>query len=243
MDNTLDQCKKSTSILTDIKYFFFEKPGIETFIKINTPSDREYYNDLVHNRIGEEISNYKLLNIHRIGIQAPAEFIFNELMNWGSDSCWWPNHIAKVNVLDAERSKINIFLFGNLSLKPKKMNRPPGFHLLRLFNLTLIKKEQNRDKQSDENVHFLLYKCSGGYPIGIFNLFTRNSDPERNESGLSQLFMMVGFNPHGIKFLSRIKLITKPWEKIHNRVSSNALFRIKKYCEANYQLQNNNLNL
>jgi len=238
-ENNGKRCKKSTNIFSDIKYFLFDKPYINTFIKINSPSIRKFYDDLIQKRIEYKVSDYNLLNIHQIGIEAPAQFVFNELIKWNSDSCWWPNHIARVNVLDSEQSKINIFLFGKLSLKRNVKTRSPGFHLLRLFNLTLIKKEGNIENKSKENIHYLLYKCSGGYPIGVFSLFTRDSDPDKNESNKSQLFMMVSFNPHGIKLLSKIKLVTKIWELIHNRVASNSLYRIKGFCEQNYQAKMN----
>ena len=229
--------EKSNSILSDIRYFFLNKPETNTLIELKSEFDRDHYNQLIFSRTGYELGNYKMLNIHRIAVDAPADFIFDVLMKWNSESCWWPNHIAKVHALDDQLSHIDVFLFGKLNFRPRNRSQSPDFHLLRLFNLSLLKKEESKLTNAIDNAHYLFYQCSGGYPIGVFSLFTRNSIPERNETCKSQLFMMVSFNFYGIKSWSKIKFITKPWEAIHNRVTSNSLIRIKNYCELNYQDQ------
>lgn len=226
---------KSNSIAADIKHFFLNKSDIKTLIELNSKSERARYNQLIFDRTGFEVDSYKMLNIHQIGIDVPVDFLFNELMNWSSDSSWWPNHLAKVHVLDDDLSRIEVFLFGKINLKPGKNKKSPEFHFLRLFNLSILRKEQNQEAGSDLNSHYLFYKCSGGYPIGVFSLFARNSLTANNESGKSQLFMMVSFNFYGMKSWSKIKFITWPWEFIHNRVASNSLVRVKDYCEQKYQ--------
>lgn len=232
-------CKKSNSIISDIKYFFINKPEMNTFIELKSDDDRKRYNKLIYERTGYDVGEYTLLNIHQIGVDTPVDYLFDELMRWNSDTCWWPNHIAKVHVTSNDLSHIDVFLFGKLNFKPGNKIKSPEFHLLRLFNLSILKKIQNPGKNdSVDNAHFLFYKCSGGYPIGVFSLFARKSLPENNEDCESQLFMMVSFNPHGIKSLSKVKLFTKTWEAIHNRVTTNSLTRIKKFCESNYQTSN-----
>lgn len=229
--------KKSNSIVSDIRHFFLNKPEKNTLIELKSEFDRDHFNRLIFDRTGYELGNYKMLNIHQIAIDVPADFIFDELMKWNSESCWWPNHVAKVHVLDEQLSHIDVFLFGKLNFRPGNKKQSPEFHLLRLFNLSILKKEESTLTSSSDNAHYLFYQCSGGYPIGVFSLFTRNSIPERNEDCISQLFMMVSFNFYGIKSWSKIKFITKPWEAIHNRVTTNSLTRIKNYCELNYKNQ------
>lgn len=229
---------KSNSIVSDIRNFFLNKPEQNTFIDLAQLEDRKRYNKLILERTGFDVGNYTLLNIHHIGVNTPVKFLFEELMRWNSNSCWWPNHIAKVHVLDTDLSHIDVFLFGKLNFRRRNRTKSPEFHLLRLFNLTILKKKQKSDEDDfNDNAHYLFYKCSGGYPIGVFSLFARNSIPEDNEDCESQLFMMVSFNPHGIKSLSKVKFFAKIWEGIHNRVTSNSLIRIKNYCELNYQNQ------
>lgn len=228
--------EKSNSIFSDLRYFFLNKPEKDTLIKFYSESDRIRYNHLIYDRSGIEVEKYKMLNIHQIGIDTPVDFLFDELMKWNSETCWWPNHIAKVHTLDEKLSHINVYLFGKINFNPRKKKQDPEFHLLRLFNLNLIKKKQGFTVNTNDNDdHYLLYNCSGGYPIGIFCLFVRNSIPERNETCISQLFIMVSFDFYGIKSLSKIKFITKPWEAIHNRVTANSLTRIKDYCELKFQ--------
>jgi len=226
--------KKSNGVLADIKYFFFNKPKKNTLIKFQNENDRNRYNKLIFERTGFDVGKYKMLNIHRIEVNTTVDFLFDELMKWNSESCWWPNHIAKVHVLDESLSHIDVFLFGKLNINPGNKKQSPEFHFLRLFNLSILKKEQSKVENINDNAHYLFYKCSGGYPIGVFSLFTRNSIPENNEKGESQLFMMVSFNFYGINTLSKIKIITKSWEAIHNRVTANVLTRFKSYCEQSY---------
>lgn len=229
---------KSKSIADDIKLFFLNKSDTNTLIELNSKSERKRYNQIIFDRTGFVVDSYKMLNIHQIGIDVPVDFLFNELNHWNSDSSWWPNHLAKVHVLDDDLSRIEVFLFGKINLRPGKNKKSPEFHFLRLFNLSILRKEQNQKADSDHNAHYLFYKCSGGYPIGVFSLFARNSIIENNESGKTQLFMMVSFNFYGMKSWSRIKFITRPWEFIHNRVTSNSLVRVKDYCERKYQQGN-----
>lgn len=82
-----------------------------------------------------------------------------------------------------------------------------------------------------DNARYLLYKCSGGYPIGVFTMYVRSSIKDQNEKEQSQLFLMVGFNFYGKEGWSDKKIINRTWELIHNRVNSNVLNRIKQLSE------------
>lgn len=176
-----------------------------------------------------------MLNIHRIGINAPSEFIFNELLRWDGDSCWWPNHIAKPNLVNGSLKKIKITLFGLSRSIFKLKNGIFGYHLLHLFNLNAINIQEDPD---EDNGRLLLYKCSGGYPIGIFGLYVRDSMYAPEEDGTSQLFIVVGFNFYGSKNLSDLNILNRTWEKIHNRTTANIMDRIKHKCEWDYSEEN-----
>ena len=86
-----------------------------------------------------------------------------------------------------------------------------------------------------DNARFLLYECSGGYPIGVFSMYVRSSIPERGEKEMSQLFMMVGFNFYGSEKLSKLNIVNNPWQAIHNRVTSNTMCRFKQLCEWRFE--------
>lgn len=222
---------RSKSIFSDIRSFFLHSPATKTFVEIKTEDERKKYTDLIFQRTGVSVDQYRMLNIHRISIDTPAEFIFDELMTWNGDSSWWPNHIAKANLVNNSLEKIKITLFGLSNTLLKLKNGIFGFHLLHLFNLNAMKIQKNPDAN---NGRLLLYKCSGGYPIGIFAMYTRDSIVEQEEKDLSQLFIVVGFNFYGNKNLSNLNILNRTWEKIHNKVTVNVLDKIKLKCEWDY---------
>ncbi len=225
------ELKRSKSILSDIRNFFLCNPGEQTLIQINSVDDRYTFNKIIHDRVGIGVEDYQLLNMHRIHINAPSEFVFKELLSWDGDSSWWPNHIARANLQNGKLEKIKITLLGLSNNIFKLKNGLFGYHLLHLFNLNAIKFQ----KEADENAaRYLLYSCSGGYPIGVFCLYVRDSNTQEEETGLSQLFAVVSFNFYGKRSLSNWNILRKGWEKIHNKVTSNVLYRIKLISERDY---------
>ena len=114
-------------------------------------------------------------------------------------------------------------------------NRIFGDHFIQLFNLDAIHIKRIPDPSDNDNARYLLYKCSGGYPIGIFCMYVRSSIPDRGEKELSQLFILVGFNFYGKEVLSGVTLINKIWEGIHNRVTTNIANRLKQLSEWRFE--------
>jgi len=55
---------------------------------------REDYGHRIRQRLGLCVSEYEILNIHKIGIDAPASYIFEELLDWDVVLRCWPGHIA-----------------------------------------------------------------------------------------------------------------------------------------------------
>lgn len=217
----------SNNILTDISHFLLKKPKKSTFVKLGTYELREEYTQRVLQRIGVEVSDYSVLNFHKIGIDAPVNVIFEELLNWNGDSTCWPNHIAKVYRIKDQIEEIEILLFG--------IKRLPFGLLSPLFKLNSIRIIHNSTSSEQDNARYLLYKCSGGYPIGIFAMYVRSSIPEQNETSQSQLFFGVGFDFYGKKKHSKLNIKNFLWEKIHNRVTANTLNRMKQLCEWRFE--------
>ena len=48
-----------------------------------------------------DVSVYSILNIHRIGIEAPVETVFDEVERWEGGSACWPDHLATIEGLTA----------------------------------------------------------------------------------------------------------------------------------------------
>lgn len=222
---------KSTGIWSDIRYFMLDKPEINTIIRFKTEEERRLYSESILQRTGIGVDDYRVLNIHRIGIETPATFVFEELLKWNGDSSCWPNHIAKVTLKDGQLDHIKVNLFGWPSdpFAPRKgLARLQLFHL---FNLNAIDIQSTPAPFDFDNARYLLYKCSGGYPIGIFSMYVRSSIPERGEKEMSQLFIMVGFNFFGNKTLTKLNFIYKTWELFHNRTTTHIMNRFKQLCE------------
>jgi len=226
---------KSKNIFTDINYFFLNKPEIKTQITFDSEEAKKNYTELILQRIGIGVDKYKMLNIHSIGIDVPPSYIFEELLNWNGDSRWWPNHIATVNLVENRLEEIQISLFGRFKVPVLFRNGKPGLHLLRLFNLSAKTFQRNPTPFDGDNARYLLYNCSGGYPIGVFGLYVRSSIQERGEKEMSQLFMLVGFNFYGKESWSNWNYVNKSWEGIHNRVTNNVVNRFKQLCEWQFE--------
>lgn len=217
----------SKNLLTDIWNFLIHKPPLSTHVKLDSFELREEYTQRVLHRIGIEVSGYSVLNFHKIGVDAPVGAIFSELLNWNGDSTCWPNHVAQINRINDQIEEIDIHLFG--------IKKYPFGWFSPLFNLDAIRIQHTPASSDFDNARYLLYKCSGGYPIGIFAMYVRSSIPEQDETAQSQLFLGVGFDFYGKKKTSKFNLVNFLWEKIHNRVTTNTLNRIKQLCEWRFE--------
>ena len=217
----------SKNIFTDIWHYLVHRPAMRTLVEHNDTESSEEISKSIMQRTGIDVENYRMLNLHSIGINSPASYIFDELLNWSGDSICWPNYIAKVNLQNGGLEQIKIFLFG---LKFRLLRMHP-FHL---FDLNAIRIQKVPNHSDFDNARYLLYECKGGYPIGIFSMYVRSSIPGRGEKEMSQLFMMVSFNFYG-KSNARANIFNKVWERIHNRVTSNMIYRFKELCECKFE--------
>jgi hypothetical protein len=223
---------RSKSLWTDIRYFLFHKPKIPTLIKFSSDEERDNYNHRVAQRIGIDPNRYSVLNIHKIGIEAPVSYVFNELLNWNGDSTCWPNHIAQVDRIENDLEHIQILPFGWKKYPFPFRRSFFGLKLIPLFYLNSIRIKRMPDPFDFDNARYLLYECCGGYPIGIYIMYVRSSIPEMGETAQSQLIFVVGFNFYGKQdWQKRRKLINHLWVMVHNRVTSNVLNRIKQLGE------------
>jgi hypothetical protein len=225
---------KSGSLGSDIRSYFLAKPVIKTLVEYKTPQERENYSKRILQRLNVDVTEYSVLNIHKIGIEVPARYVFEELLCWDGRSKYWPNQIAHVKRIDGDLEKILIYTFGleKISWNWFKLKE---FKITPLFHMTALKFQHTPPASDDDNARYLLYKCSGGYPIGIFTLYVRSSIAENDETKKAQLFSMVAFNYYGKKKWFYDYIINWIWEKIHNRVTTNILNRIKVIFEKKFK--------
>jgi hypothetical protein len=230
-----------TGIFSDIVNFFLHKPEHPTLIKFDTEEERYDYTQRIIQRIGIDSTQYSVLNINKIGIDAPVNQIFDELMNFRENPVCWPNHIAKVDRVDNDMKHIRILPFGWKRYPFKFMKSFFGLPLIPLFLLDAIRIKSVPDSYDFDNARYFLYECSGGYPIGILAIYVRSSIPELGETHKSQLVFGVGFNFFGKReWQEKRKLVGRVWEGVHNRVTANVLNRLKQLTEWRHEtLQGN----
>lgn len=223
---------RSDGLWSDAVNFLLHKPEHDTLIKYKSEEERDNYNQRVMQRTGIDPNRFSVLNIHKIGIEAPVSYVFNELIRWNGDSTCWPNHIAKVDRIGNELEKIRILPFGWKKYPFGFKKKFFGLKLIPLFKLNAIHIKKVPDAFDFDNARYLLYECTGGYPIGIFTMYVRSSIPELGETANSQLIVAVGFNFYGKEnWHKRSMGANKVWEMVHNRVTANVLNRMKQLCE------------
>ena len=188
-----------------------------TLIRFSPGWDRGQYHDRIRQRLGSSVDRFAVLNIHRIGIDAPAILVWEEVLRWGPDSRCWPGRIAPVDRRRGDDDVVDVFLFG----------RP-------LFTMQLERRQDRPGALDPDNARFLLYRCVGGYPIGLFSLYVRSSIASEGERERTQLFFVVAFDFYGRPRWSRAGPVRWIWERIHNRVTGNVLNRFKAECEADF---------
>lgn len=221
------------SLLADVRHYFIRRPAITTLVDFETDAVREDYTQRIAQRVGIDVSQYSVLNIHRIGIEAPVRYVFEELVGWRGDSPYWPNHVATLQIERGRPEDVRVVLLGRSV--GGWLGSVTGGRLGTLFEMHATTIRAFPGDSDVDNARYLLWDCSGGYPIGIFSVFARSPIAERNEVESTQLFFAVGFNPHGRRFLSSIRPVRRTWETIHNRVTSNVLNRFKCLCEVGFQ--------
>jgi len=222
---------KSKGIFSDIKFFLINKPAIKTLIRFHSEPEKHSYGRRILQRIGIDVSNYSILNIHKIGIDAPVNSVFEELLSWNGDSTCWPNHIAKVDRIENRLESIQILPFGWHQYPFGFKKRFLGLKIIPLFNIKAIEIKRSPDQGDMDNARYMLFSCSGGYPIGVFTFYVRSSIADQNETEQTQLFLGVGFDFFGKKNWSRKHIIIRIWKIIHDRVSTNVMNRFKQLCE------------
>jgi hypothetical protein len=229
---TLPVPVNSTSVLSDIRNFVIHRPAIPTQVAVESDTWREDYTRRIAERTGVDVSVYSILNIHRIGIDATIETVFEEVERWEGGSACWPDYLATIEQTPGEQDGFRVVLFGR-SGAMRWLRRRLGPDFGTLFVATVSEARRIPHLQDTENARFFLWNCSGGYPIGVFSILARSRIADRGEIEPTHLFFAVGFNPYGSWTLGRIGgPFRSAWQFAHDRVTSNVLNRFKGLCEA-----------
>jgi hypothetical protein len=222
-------------VFSDLGAFVFHRPELETLIEIRTEEERQESNERIVQRLPIDVEDYAVLNVHKVGIRTPARFAYEQLLRWTGDSTYWPNRLATVETLDRGREHIRVLFLG----RPTRVIRhlvggiAPEFGTL--FRLTALKLQHVPRPSEFDNARYLLYQCSGGYPIGVMCLYVRSSIADLGEIEEAQLFFAVSFNFYGRRNWPGAGLVQAVWELFHNRVTGNVLIKFKRLCEAEFR--------
>jgi len=222
-------------LFADIRGFLLHTPEIPTLVPFETEAEREEHSGRILQRIGMDVSEYSVLNVHRIGIEAPVRLVFEELLKWDSDTLTWPRHLALPERIDGNIEHIDVFLLGRKRTLFGIWNGFLGLRFIPLFRMDALEIRDTPTPADVDNARYLLYGCSGGYPIGIFVLYARSPIIDSGEAEQTQLFCGVGFNFYGEMNWGGPKIVNRVWEMVHNRVTGNVLNRIKSRCESDFR--------
>jgi hypothetical protein len=226
---------KSRGLVSDIRSFVLHKPSIHTLIQFDSEAAREDYSYRIAQRLGINVAQYVILNIHRIGIEAPTRHVFEELLRWHGRPAYWPNSIVKVERTPGRPEQLQFFLLGKKKTLLGLKNGVLGLDFIPLFRMDAVAVQHLPSESNFDNARYLLYECSGGYPVGVCGIYIRSPIADLREMEQAQVFFAVGFNFYGKENLSRKHIINKLWEGIHNRVTANVLNRFKYECEQRFQ--------
>jgi len=210
---------RSKGVFQDLIIFLARRPAVLTLMEARDPDPPDDFVHRIRQRVGISVAEYAVLNVHNIGIEAPVELIFEELLTWHDASAWWPNHLASVQRVNGDLEHIRMLLFGTRGSS------------IPLFTLNAIRIQRSPGPADLDNARYVLYKTSGGYPIGVFGMYVRSGIADRKEKERAQLFFVVSFNFYGKRDLPHRHLINPLWEWVHNRATANILNRFKQLCE------------
>jgi hypothetical protein len=226
---------RSGGLVSDIRLFLLHRPDVSTLISMEAEGSRANYTDRIRQRLGISVAEYAILNVHKIGIEAPVGYVFEELRSWDGDSTCWPNHLAMAERVDDGLEHVRILLFGRKEYPFGLGTGRFGLTFVPLFDLKAAKIQDFPDPSDGDNARYLLFESSGGYPIGVFAMYVRSGIADMGETELSQLFLAVGFNFYGRTDWAHTHVINRIWETIHNRATANIMHRFKQLCEWRFQ--------
>lgn len=224
------------SVLSDVRDFFVHRPAIPTLVRYNSSDERQDYTARIFQRLGIDVASYRVLNIHRIGIPAPARLVFELLREPDTARVCWPGHLAALEQPEGDLARVQVYLLGRRESLFGLRNGFLGLRFIPLFWMDLLKVQDSPGPLDVDNARFLLYACDGGYPIGFLGIYVRSSVAELGEpaESQSQLFFMVSFDFYGRKNWPGVRVVNRVWEWVHNRATANMLNRFRDLCRARF---------
>lgn len=211
--------------------FVLRRPPRQTRIPVTTRAERDSYDHRILERLGLSVHDYSVLNIHRIGIAAPIDVVWRALSEWQPSGGYWPNHLAEAVLRRNLPNHIEIFLLGRRTSLFGLRNGFLGLNFIPLFHMDILKRQAVPSPEDPDRTRYLIYSCSGGYPMGVFSIYVRSPIATEEEHDPAQLIVIVSFDFFGWKNWLGTFVVRPIWESVHNRVTANWLNRFKRHCE------------
>lgn len=223
-----------SGIASDFGRYFLKRPPLPTLIRLPTEAERVNYGARSLQRLRARVDLYSVLNIHRIGIEAPPLLVWERTRAWGADSNCWPTCIVPIERPSGSEDSFELCLFGRKRPLPGFPDELFGLQIIPLFRMQLERCQDTPSALDPDNARFMLYRCVGGYPIGLFAIYVRSPIASEGEQEPTQFFFVVAFDFYGHPQWSRVGPVRWVWERLHNRVTGNVLNRFKRECEAEF---------
>jgi hypothetical protein len=96
----------------DLLTYFVQRPPVPTLVRFSNPVQRDDYLARIRQRVGLGVERFAILNVHRIGIDAPLMLVWQKSLEWGPDSTYWPMRIAPMERPDGSNHWLEVYLFG-----------------------------------------------------------------------------------------------------------------------------------
>jgi hypothetical protein len=226
---------RGPGLWADVSQYLLQSPPLPTRVPLRRQDDRENYDLRILQRIGVNVADYSVLSIHRIGIDAPLTLVWEELSRWRPDGGYWPNTLARVVGRDSRFEHADVYLLGRMQSLFVLRNGFLGLDFIPLFSLDLLKRQSRPRVDDVDNARYFLYRCSGGYPIGVFAIYVRSGIPSQQESEPAQVFFVVSFDFFGRKEWMAARALRPVWASLHDRVTAHFLYRFKTHCEQQFR--------
>jgi len=206
-----------------------------TRVPFTTRAERYSYDHRILERLGSRLHDYSVLNIHRIGIDAPPAVVWQAVTRWRPDAGYWPNALAEAVTRRDTPDHTDIYLLGCRESLFGLRSGWLGLEFIPLFHLDLLRRQAEPDPEDTDQTRFLIYSCAGGYPMGVFSIYVRAPIATENEVDSTQFIVIVSFDFFGKKNWLGTTLVRPLWESVHNRVTANWMNRFKRHCERLYR--------
>lgn len=223
------------ALWADVWQYILRRPPRRTRARPIGPDQREDFQFRILQRLGISVADYSVLNIHRVGIAAPVAVVWEEVLHWRPDGGYWPNTLARVIGSDPRFERAEVFLLGRTTSLFGLRNGFLGLDFIPLFRVELLRRQSRPQPGDVDNARYFLYRCSGGYPIGVFAIYVRSAIAALQEAEPTQLFFLVSFDFFGRKDWLAARALRPVWTALHDRVTGHFLCRFGNHCEARFR--------